>query len=325
MRVILAPMEGLVDAPIRETLTQVGGIDRCVTEFVRVTHGMLPPRVFYKYAPELHNHSLTRVGTPVALQLLGSDPEQMGLHGLRAAELGATQVDINFGCPAKTVNKHKGGCVLMREPELMHEITAAVRRAVPDQIPVTAKMRLGYDDRSMGVACGQALEAAGASEIVIHARSKVDGYKPPAYWEEIARVREAVSAHVIANGEIWTVADYWRCREVSGCADVMIGRGLIARPDLARKIKASQAGEDIADMAWPEAVALVREYAEVLQGWLEDRYVTGRIKQWMNFLRQGFPEGEALWPKARKIREVAPMLACLEQGAQPNTERDQAA
>lgn len=325
MRVILAPMEGLVDAPIRETLTQVGGIDRCVTEFVRVTHGMLPPRVFYKYAPELHNHSLTRVGTPVALQLLGSDPEQMGLHGLRAAELGATQVDINFGCPAKTVNKHKGGCVLMREPELMHEITAAVRRAVPDQIPVTAKMRLGYDDRSMGVACGQALEAAGASEIVIHARSKVDGYKPPAYWEEIARVREAVSAHVIANGEIWTVADYWRCREVSGCADVMIGRGLIARPDLARKIKASQAGEDIADMAWPEAVALVREYAEVLQGWLEDRYVTGRIKQWMNFLRQGFPEAEALWPKARKIREVAPMLACLEQGALPNTDRDQAA
>ena len=99
MRVILAPMEGLVDAPIRETLTKVGGIDRCVTEFVRVTHGMLPPRVFYKYAPELYNRSLTRVGTPVALQLLGSDPKQMGLHGARAVELGATQVDINFGCP----------------------------------------------------------------------------------------------------------------------------------------------------------------------------------------------------------------------------------
>lgn len=315
MRIILAPMEGLVDAPIRETLTKVGGIDRCVTEFVRVTHGMLPPRVFYKYAPELHNGSLTEVGTPVAVQLLGSDPEQMGLHGARAVELGASQVDINFGCPAKTVNRHKGGCVLMREPELMYGITAAVRRAVPDHVPVTAKMRLGYDDRSMAVACGQALEAAGASEIVIHARSKVDGYKPPAYWEEIAKVRDAVSTHVIANGEIWTVADYWRCREVSGCADVMIGRGLIARPDLARKIKASQLGEEVADMTWPEAVSLVREYAEVLQGWLEDRYVTGRIKQWMNFLRQGFPEAEKAWPEARKLREVAPMLACLEQAS----------
>jgi tRNA-dihydrouridine synthase C len=313
MRIILAPMEGLVDAPIRETLTKVGGIDRCVTEFIRVTHGMLPPRIFYKYAPELHNNALTEVGTPVAVQLLGSNAEMMGRHGAKAAELGAGQVDINFGCPAKTVNKHKGGCVLMREPELMYEITAAVRKAVPADTPVTAKMRLGYDDRSMGVACGQALEAAGASEIVIHARSKVDGYKPPAYWEEIARVREAVKSHVIANGEIWTVDDYWRCRKVSGCDDVMIGRGLIARPDLAAQIKASQNGETLEPMTWAEAVVLVREYAAALQTRLEDKYVTGRIKQWLNYLRQGFAEAEALWPQARKIREVAPMLACLDQ------------
>ncbi len=249
----------------------------------------------------------------MAVQLLGSNAEMMGRHGAKAAELGAGQVDINFGCPAKTVNKHKGGCVLMREPELMYEITAAVRKAVPADIPVTAKMRLGYDDRSMGVSCGQALEAAGASEIVIHARSKVDGYKPPAYWEEIAKVREAVKSHVIANGEIWTVDDYWRCRKVSGCDDVMIGRGLIARPDLAAQIKASQNGETLEPMTWTEAVVLVREYAAALQTRLEDKYVTGRIKQWLNYLRQGFAEAEALWPQARKIREVAPMLACLDQ------------
>lgn len=311
MHIILAPMEGLVDAPIRETLTGVGGIDRSVTEFIRVTHGMLPPRIFHKYAPELPNGCKTASGTPVAVQLLGSDPQMMGLHGARAVELGAKQVDINFGCPAKTVNRHKGGCVLMREPELMHGITAAVREAVPAHIPVTAKMRLGYDDRSMGLACGQALQEAGAAELVIHARSKVDGYKPPAYWEDIARVREALSVPVIANGEIWTVAQYWRCREVSGCDDVMIGRGLIARPDLARQIKASQRGESVAPMSWPEAVALIEDYAAALQTRLEDRFVTGRLKQWLNYLRMGFTEAEKLWPQARKIREVAPMLACL--------------
>ncbi|HET8848356.1 MAG TPA: tRNA-dihydrouridine synthase [Marinobacter sp.] len=312
MRIILAPMEGLVDAPIRETLTQVGGIDRCVTEFIRVTHGILPPRVFHKYAPELSNGARTRAGIPVAVQLLGSNAHMMGVHGARAVELGARQVDINFGCPAKTVNKHKGGCVLMREPELMQEITAAVREAVPAHIPVTAKMRLGYDDRSMATACAQALEHAGVAELVIHARSKVDGYKPPAYWEEIARVKEQVRVPIIANGEIWTVADYWRCREVSGCDDVMIGRGLIARPDLAAQIKASQNDEPFTPMTWPEAVALVREYAGALQMHLEDRYVTGRVKQWLNYLRQGFAEAEALWAQARKIRDVAPMLACLE-------------
>jgi len=157
------------------------------------------------------------------------------------------------------------------------------------------------------------LEAAGAGEIVIHARSKKDGYKPPAYWEEIAKAREAVKAKVIANGDIFTVADYWRCREVSGCDDVMIGRGLVARPDLARQIRASQRGESIELMTWPEALALVQEYGVALQGWLEDKYVTGRIKQWMNYLRQGFSEAEALWPQARKIREVAPMFEFLNQ------------
>jgi tRNA-dihydrouridine synthase C len=201
----------------------------------------------------------------------------------------------------------------MREPELMHGITAAVRRAVPEHIPVTAKMRLGYDDRSMGVACAQALEAAGAEEVVVHARSKVDGYKPPAYWEEVARVREAVDTHVIANGEIWTVADYWRCREVTGCDDVMIGRGLIARPDLARQIRASQQGQTVPDLTWPEVVALIEDYAAALQTRLEDRYVTGRIKQWMNYLRTGFVEANILWPAARKIRDVEPMLTCLRQ------------
>jgi tRNA-dihydrouridine synthase C len=313
MRIILAPMEGLVDAPIRETLTGVGGIDRCVTEFIRVTHGMLPPRIFYKFAPELDNQCQTRVGVPVAVQLLGSDPGQMALHGARAAELGARQVDINFGCPAKTVNKHKGGCVLMREPELMHGITAAVRQAVPSGIAVTAKMRLGYDDRSMGPACAQALEAAGASEVVVHARSKVDGYKPPAYWEEVARVREGVNTLVIANGDIWTVADYWRCREVTGCEDVMIGRGLIARPDLARQIRASQRGEVVPDLGWSEVVTLIEDYAAALQTRLQDRFVTGRIKQWLNYLRGGYTEAGMLWPSARKIRDVAPMLACLNQ------------
>ncbi|WP_166261202.1 tRNA dihydrouridine synthase [Marinobacter salicampi] len=311
MRIILAPMEGLVDSPIRESLTQVGGIDRCVTEFIRVTHGMLPPRIFYKFAPELHNRCHTSTGIPVAVQLLGSDPVQMGLHGARAAELGAPRVDINFGCPAKTVNKHKGGAVLLDEPELVYQITRAVRQAVPAHVPVTAKMRLGYLDRSMGIACGHALEAAGAAEIVIHARSKADGYKPPAYWEEVALVREAVSARVIANGDIWTVEDYWRCRKVTGCEDVMIGRGLISRPDLAACIKASQKGESHTPMTWLEAVALVKGYGHVLQGHLDDKYVCGRVKQWLNYLRRGFAEAEAVWPQARKLRDAETLFKCL--------------
>ncbi|WP_148862504.1 tRNA dihydrouridine synthase [Marinobacter fonticola] len=316
MRVFLAPMEGLVDGYIRELLTAVGGIDRCVTEFIRVTHGDLPPRVFYRFGPELQNGSRTRAGVPVAVQLLGSDVGQVALHAQKAVELGALQVDLNFGCPAKTVNKHKGGCVLMREPELMHALVAAVRAAVPADIPVTAKMRLGYDDRSMGIACGEALAAAGANEICIHARSKVDGYRPPAYWEEIARVRERVATPVIANGDIWSVDDYWRCREVSGCDDVMIGRGLVARPDLAVKIKASQEGRVVADMPWSGVVELLVDYCRTLQTFLEPRYATGRIKQWLNYTRRQYPEAEICWGKVKRANHPDAVCALLEASAE---------
>ena len=94
MRIILAPMEGLVDAPIRETLTKVGGIDRCVTEFIRVTHGMLPPRIFYKYAPELHNNALTEVGTPVAVSTPVANPE-LGLDGHSGRVASCCAIDVS--------------------------------------------------------------------------------------------------------------------------------------------------------------------------------------------------------------------------------------
>jgi tRNA-dihydrouridine synthase C len=316
MRIFLAPMEGLVDSFIRELLTGVGGIDRCVTEFVRVTQGPLPHRVFYRFAPELHNGSRTLAGIPVAVQLLGSNVPQMAEEACRAVDLGAPQIDLNFGCPAKTVNKHKGGSILMREPELMYALTEAVRAAVPAAIPVTAKMRLGYDDRQMGIACGEALADAGADEICIHARSKIDGYRPPAYWEEIARVRELVSTPVIANGDIWTVDDYWRCREISGCDDVMIGRGLIVSPDLALQIKASQRGEWCPPMEWSRVAALIIQYGQELQHRIESKYAAGRIKQWLNYTRRHFSEAEQCWKTVKRIGEAPELCAALEQTAQ---------
>ncbi|WP_116918556.1 tRNA dihydrouridine synthase [Tamilnaduibacter salinus] len=313
MRLFLAPMEGLVDDLVRDLLTDVGGIDRCVTEFVRVTNGLLPPRVFHRYAPEMDQGWQTPRGIPVALQLLGSDCEQMARHAARAAALGAPQIDLNFGCPAKTVNKHRGGAVLLDDPPLMADLVSAVRGAVPSHIPVTAKIRLGYGDRSMGVACARAVEAAGAAELCVHARSKVDGYRPPAYWESIAEIRQSVGLPVIANGDVWSVDDYWRCREVTGCDQVMIGRGLIARPDLARQIRASQRGEPTTPMGWPDVVGLIQRYGERLADHVEERHVTGRLKQWVNYTRRHFPEAEAGWPSLKRHKALAPFNEALRE------------
>ena len=180
MRLFLAPMEGLADALMRELLTRVGGYDLCVTEFVRVTDTLLPERTFLRLSPELENGGKTSSGVPVRVQLLGNDPAALSENAAKVAELGAPGVDLNFGCPAPTVNRHRGGAVLLEEPEVIRAIVGAVRRAVPADVPVTAKMRLGLNDTGRALECAQAIEAAGADELIVHARTKVDAYRHPA-------------------------------------------------------------------------------------------------------------------------------------------------
>lgn len=246
MEIALAPMEGLVDDILRELLTEVGGLDWCVSEFIRVCDRLLPAAAFAKLAPELEQGARTPSGTPMRVQLLGSDPACLADNAAFACTLGAPVIDLNFGCPAKTVNKSRGGAVLLKEPELLNRIVESVRQAVPAHIPVTAKMRLGYDSPNAALACAEALAEGGAAQLVVHARTKVEGYKPPAHWEWVARVADRVSVPVLANGEIWTLDDYWRCRSVSGQASVMLGRGLVSRPDLALQIAAAVRGEETA-------------------------------------------------------------------------------
>ena len=114
----------------------------------------------------------------------------------------------------------------------------AVRSAVPNSTPVTAKIRLGFEDRSLYLDNAIAIAEAGADELCIHARSRADGYNPPAYWTYIAHVVETIAIPVIANGEIWNIRDWQQCQQDSGCKDFMLGRGLVACPDLALQIRA---------------------------------------------------------------------------------------
>ena len=311
MRVFLAPMEGVVDHCVRDLLTAIGGIDVCVTEFVRVTHTALPPKVFRRYCPELDNQCLTPSGTPVRVQLLGGQPEPMALNAARLARSGAQAIDLNFGCPAKAVNNSDGGALLLREPERVHRIVAAVRQAVPDNIPVSAKIRLGFDDRSRYLDNARAVFEAGANELTVHARSKVDGYKPPAYWEYLADIREAIDIPVIANGEIWSLADYHRCREVSGCEDVMLGRGLMACPDLALQIKAANAGEDYRPMDWPAICEFLYKYYKSTLHLYPQKYLGNRIKQWLVYLRRQYPRRRGVFRADQAPSRPGPAGGCL--------------
>ena len=168
MTILLAPMEGLLDFVLRDVLTRVGGIDRCVSEFIRITDQLLPERVFTRIVPELHNGGRTFAGVPVRAQLLGSDPVCLAENAARLASLGPSGIDLNFGCPANVVNRHGGGAALLNEPETIFAIVSAVRRAVPAHMPVSAKMRLGYHDDSRAIECALAI-ANGASHAINYA------------------------------------------------------------------------------------------------------------------------------------------------------------
>ncbi len=300
MRLMLAPMEGVVDHTMRHLLSSLGGLDRCVTEFLRVSDRLLPPRVFHRICPELAAGGTTASGTPVYLQLLGGQAGPMADNAARAAELGAPGIDLNFGCPAKTVNRSDGGSILLREPERVGAIVSAVRKAVPAAIPVTAKIRLGYDDASRYRDNVQAIAACGATELTIHARTKRQGYRPPAYWEEIARAREWLAIPVIANGEIWSVEDASRARSVSGCTDLMLGRGALCRPDLPRLIASSDPTQ--AALAWGDITDLLLRFFGLTLAHYDAHCVGDPLKQWLVYLRCYFPQAALLFAQIKRLR-----------------------
>ena len=259
-RLILAPMEGLADDVLREVLTRVEAYDHAVTEFVRVSGTVLPLRAFTRLSPELRNGSATSSGTRVRVQLLGSDPACMADNAAQLVRLAPAGVDLNFGCPAPTVNRHRGGAALLDEPELLHAIACAVRKAVPSHIPFTAKMRLGVTDTGRALDCGRALAEGGVDGLVVHARTKTDGYRPPAQWEWVGRIADVVAVQVVANGEVWNEDDWRRCRAVSGASDVMLGRGAVADPFLARRIRAGAVEAPQRDAEWAELQPLIGEF-----------------------------------------------------------------
>lgn len=300
MQIALAPMEGLVDEILRDVLTSLGGVDWCVTEFIRVSDRLLPPSSFQKLAPELESGAVTRAGTPLRVQLLGSDPLCLADNAALACALGAPAIDLNFGCPAKTVNKSRGGAVLLKEPELLHSILVEVRKAVPKHIPVTAKMRLGFDSPDGALDCARALVDGGAEQLVVHARTKLEGYKPPAHWEWVAKVQDVVAVPVFANGDIWSLDDWRRCREVSGVEDIMLGRGLVCCPDLARQISAAKQSMNVEPLSWNDLQPLLAEFWRQARGKMSPRYAPGRLKQWISMLTRTYPEAVALFAQLRR-------------------------
>lgn len=299
MKIILAPMEGVVDHILRAQLTKLGGIDRCVTEFIRVTDRPKTRSEIRSHCPELLTDGKTVSKVPVYCQFLGGRPDPIAESAQLAAEMGAPGIDLNFGCPAPTVNRHDGGAALLREPHRIFNITASVRKALPTNVPLTVKVRLGFQDKSLFLDIAHAAEGGGAKELTVHARTKLEMYTPPAHWEYIARIREALKINVIANGEMWNKEDIERCLRVTGCEDIMLGRGLISRPDLASGINNTQN----VLWQWDQARDWLLETLSLYETSTGPRRALARGKQLLRYLSRSYDAAAKAFESAKRAQE----------------------
>lgn len=311
-RIILAPMEGVLDYHVRQILTEINQFDYCVTEFVRVTQHKLSNRTFYRLCPELNHGGKTASGTPVRVQILGQSPQWMAENALKAIELGSFGVDINFGCPAKTVVGSHGGAYLLQYPQQIFDIVQHVRQAIGNEQILSVKIRLGWHDKSLCYEIAQAIASAGATELVVHGRTKQDGYQADKIdWQTIGQIKQKVTIPVIANGEIFAIEDAQNCLNQSQSSDLMLGRGILTIPNLANMIRFNQA-----PLSWQDVLQILSRYASSHVADAKPFYHSARIKQWLAYLRQHYQPAASLLRNIRTLKSQQEIIDFLEREKQ---------
>lgn len=307
--VLMAPMAGVSEAPYR-TLTLRLGAGATPTELVSAK-GLL-------FGNARTENYLTHDPADEPLlwvQVFGGDPKSMAVGAEHAAKRGARILDVNMGCPVKKVTKNGAGSALMTDPQRAAAIIAAMVDAVGPEVPVTAKIRSGWDDdHRNAVEVGQALEGAGCAAVAIHPRTRKQGYSGKADWRVIRELKAAVGIPVIANGDIFGVGDADRVVETTACDAVMIGRGALGNPWIFRELAASWRSEPIPGP--PGGAERVQGILQHLAAHLEhvgdlDRGLK-KFRQHLIWYSRGMRGGAAFRERAMKLSERAAVHDAVE-------------
>lgn len=297
-RVWIAPMTGVSDLPFRETATRLGA-SYVATEMVACAE-------FARGRPDVVRRAAVGEGLPLmVVQLVGRDPEHMA-HGARlAAQAGAEIIDLNFGCPAKEVTAGAAsGSALMREPDLAEALVAAAVAAV--DVPVTVKMRLGWDDASRNAPeIAARAEAVGARAITVHGRTRCQFYKGEADWRAVAPVKRAVSVPVLVNGDIVDGDSARRALDQSGADGVMIGRGVYGRPWIAQAIEAALDGRGFAEPDAEARLAIVLTHFRRSLDFYGERLGLKMFRKHLASYIEAAP-----WPESAQARRQARASLC---------------
>lgn len=244
---VLSPMDGFSDLPFRLICRELGSA-MSYTEFVNVDE------LGKRRAPERVQRKLLYDPSerPMTFQIYGHDEDRLVEAAVRLQERGPDIIDINMGCYVKDIAERGAGSGMLRCPDKIGRIFARLSRELG--IPVTGKIRLGWDDQSRNhVAVARILEENGASLIAVHGRTKAQAYQGKADWDAIAEVKQAVKIPVVGNGDVKTVADIARIKAHTGCDGVMIGRAAIGNPWIFAR-------RDRAQVTYEERITLLRRH-----------------------------------------------------------------
>lgn len=275
---ILAPMEGVGDHCFRKAMASIGGFDEGVRDFLRV-----PANPHIKsLASQYQADEITPI--PLAAQLMGSDPDLMAEMAREMELRGAPRVDLNCGCPSNTVTGKGAGSSLLKEPDSLYQIAKEMVRAV--SIPVTAKLRSGFEDLSLFKENLLAAQESGIQYLTLHPRTKVDGYGPPARWDLIAEAKSFLKIPVVGNGDILTVEDAVKMLKVTQCDALMIGRGSVINPFIFHQIKAYYSGSSF-ECKWSDLMRYFEVYLSEIPSCMPEKNKVGKMKQLMGFLFKG--------------------------------------
>jgi nifR3 family TIM-barrel protein len=275
---ILAPMEGVGDRCFRKAMASIGGFDEAVRDFLRV-----PKNAHIKsLASEYNSDELAPI--PLAAQLMGSDPELMAEMAKEMQDRGAPRIDLNCGCPSNTVTGRGAGSSLLKDPNFLYQVAAAIVQAV--SIPVTIKMRSGYENTSLFKENLLAAQESGAWYITLHPRTKVEGYTPPARWDLIAEAKSILKIPVVGNGDILNVENALEMLKTTRCDALMIGRGSVINPFIFHQIKA-HFSKQLYEPCWKDLTCYLNVYLAEISVQTPVKTKVNKLKQLMGFLFNG--------------------------------------